>query len=238
MKKTLLAVLAGALMLSGCGMTVSDKSLVTVVEAPDGTRTTSTTNVNNSDTAAHFKARQVHSQSEAQKVANMTESIMNQDTCQNCTDEGKAYSQILKSVMVAFGTNFQSQEWEGKAPTTWIDVADHAVDPVVGLAEKAVYVGGAVDFADKMLDRVGGVTNIQMGENGKIDSSFNKEINESNASTLYGDAEVQQDNSKMSKGAAADSEDEQGELYCTGDSQCEEGFVCDEPIFTCVPKDY
>jgi len=188
---------------------------------------------------AHFGARKAHSVAEAQKVADMTESVM-ADNCPTCTPEGKAWAKAFSTMAVAFGTNFKSQEYQGAAPKTWIDVADSAVKPIASLGEKMIFVGGAVDFADKMMDKMGGSTSIQMGDGGTIDGSFNTESHESTASTLYGDAEINNEHTASSKDVSSDDDaiDEDDPLYCTGDSQCEEGFVCDEPIFTCVRKDY
>ena len=215
---------------------MGDRSLVTQIQSPNGTITTTTTNVDNSVAYGDQQAYGRHIESEGKRITKQTEAIMK--VCKDCTGEAKAYSDSMKMVMLAYGPNFKVAGYELEKSKTWTDVASEAIKPLVGLGKTTVLVGGAVDFADSMLDKAG-ATSIVMGDNGSIDKSFTNETSESNASTMYGDAEINQENPRSDSGSGGgSSEDEEGDLYCTGDSQCEDGFVCDEPIFTCVPKDY
>jgi len=238
MKKILFAVLSGMiLVLSGCaGM--MDKSQVTVTDLPDGTRTTITTNVDNSPAYGDQQAYGRHIEAEGKRLASQTKDIMK--PCENCPPGERAWSQAFKIMALGYGDNFKVARFELEKSKTWTDVASEAIKPLTNLGKVSVISSAAVSFADKMLDKAGS-TNIQMGEGGTIDGSFNEQSYESNASTLYGDAEINTEVSNVESvggSSEADEMSEEDELYCTGDSQCEEGFVCDEPIFTCVKKDY
>jgi len=231
---TLLTILT--LGLTGCAGTM-EKSTVTITDLPDGTRTTMTPNVDNSPAYGDQQAYIKHMESEGRRLAAQTASIM--AICEDCTGVEKAYSDNIKMVVFGFCTNFRVTKFDLEKSKTLIDVADNFVGKATDFLKVKTVVGGAVSLADKLIDKAG-TTNIQMGDSGVIDGSFNNQSYESQASTLYGDAEVNTEVSqdKAQTTSASDGDEEEGELYCTGDSQCEEGYGCDEPIFTCVKKDY
>jgi len=231
---TLLTIIT--LVLTGCAGTM-DKSRVTITDLPDGTRTTLTTNVDNSPAYGDQQAYGRDIESEGKRLASQTESIM--APCVDCSPGERAWSQAFKIMTLGYGVNFKVSRFELEKSKTWTDVASEAIKPLTNLGKVTVLASAAVEFADKMLDKAG-TTNIQMGDSGVIDGSFNKQSYESQASTLYGDAEVNTEVSqdKAQTTSASEDKEEEGDLYCTGDSQCEEGYVCDEPIFTCVKKDY
>jgi len=230
---TLLTILT--LVLTGCAGTI-EKSTQTVTDKPDGTRVTVTTNKDNSTAAGYQEAYKSHFKSEAKRLIKQTDAIMG--IGEGLTGEAKGWADAFKVFALATGENFKPTKFQLEKSKTWIDVADSAVSGGTDLLKAKTYVGGAVDLAEAVIGRVGGDTNIVMGEGGSIDSAFNEETNESNASTLYGDAKITQDNSKAVSGEGSSGDDdvidEDDPLYCTGGSQCEEGYVCNRAIRKCV----
>lgn len=221
------------------GCSGKDLSTVTVTEKPDGTKVTQTTNVNNSDTAAYHASNAKQMESESNRISNMTEDVMKPSGTQD--PEARAWENAFKSVMIAFGDNFSPAKPTGEAPETWINVASKAIDPIARVVTGGIYAGAAVSFADKMMDRDAGTT-VNMGDGGTVDGSFNTETHESKASTLNGDANI--DNSSISEVSEDDElifeEEEELEVggRCQDESSCGPGTTCDlhpgETEGTCV----
>ena len=201
MIKKFIAVLATLAFLGGCA---GEMSTVTVTERPDGTRVTTTSNVNNSDTAAYYGSVSAHSASEGARVSSMVEDIMQPSGTEN--PEARAWENAFKTAMIAYGDNLRPRDYSGQKNKTWIDVAYKAVAPLIGAIETATIAGAVVSVVGDMASG-GGDTVISQGEGGTVEGSFNKETNE--ASTLYGDAQVNNpDNSVNENPVTPESEDD------------------------------
>lgn len=209
MKGKGLIIGAIVLMLGGCG--VMDKSEVKTVRSPDGTITTTRTNVNNSDFTDYSEASQEHSMSEQRRISDMAEALMGQDLCKDCSPEGKAYAQSFKAVMLGYGTNFRPSTFNLDKPKTMHDTIGKVVDGTVGILRTGVVAYGAVELGKAIMQGAGDDTDITMGDGGAVDGSFNTKISENHATTGSGNPTATQDNSEGSGSESVGEEEGEGE---------------------------
>lgn len=185
--KFLKTAVISAVMFFGLSACVFDKNLSTTTTElkPDGTLTTTVTNVNNSDTHSWTKAYQSHVEQDTAKKIGMAQAISGSGACENCTDEGKAWSKAFNVMAIAYGDNFQSDEFTLAKPTNGYDIAGKVVDGVVDLGKTATYVTGGVELGKALIGGAG--SSIQMGDNGSVEGSFNNSNVEAHATAANGD---------------------------------------------------
>jgi hypothetical protein len=182
-KKVVLPI-ALLLSLSAC---IGGKDLSTTTETlrPDGTLITTTTNVNNSDTHSWAQAYKSHVEQDQAKKVGMAKAISREGSCENCTDEGKAWSEAFKVMAIAYGHNFQSDEFTLERPTNGYDLGKVAIEGLVDLGKVATFTYGGVELGKALVNGAG--SSIQMGDEGHVESSFNTSNIEAHATAGSGD---------------------------------------------------
>ena len=185
MKPFKMMALLGVLMIALTGCVGKDYSTVTQTIKPDNTVITETTNVNNSDTHSWTQAAIKHSEAEAGRISAMTVSVMAADTCVNCTGEGKAWSDAFKVLVVGYGDNFKTREFNLEKPTSGYDVAKEVVKGVVTVGTAGVYTYGGVELGKALMEGAGDTTS--MGDGAVVTDSLNKTSIEAHATAGNGD---------------------------------------------------
>ena len=180
MIKKVLTGLAMVFMLSSCMVGADTGSTVTQIDLGDGVVQTTTTNVNNSDVHSYFEASGKHSEAESKRVSSMVEKVMGSSNCEDCTDEGKAWSGAFKVMAIAFGDNFKPTEYKGSRPLNGYDVMDGAVGDVVDITNRLLNPFGFVGSGGS-----GGGNLIKATDSGVVNVDMSNTSESHNVPTAY-----------------------------------------------------